>query len=157
MKNLKRPSQTESDAMSHPEKDALLLKLFDWLEELEERINRLENKIVKDSNNSSKPPSSDGLTKGAADPRKLGEKSNGGQKGHQGITRRMIESPDAIEVLYSVSLCDCGADLKEQVATLKERRQQIEIPESKAITTEYQQMQVHCRCGLKRCGHNQQT
>jgi transposase len=152
MKNLKRPSQTELDAMSHAEKDALILKLFDWLEELEERINRLENKIVKDSNNSSKPPSSDGLRKGAAQPRKLGEKSNGGQKGHQGITRRMIETPDLIETLYPTGLCACGADLTEQVATVKERRQQIEIPEPKTITTEYRQMQVLCRCGLKHYG-----
>ncbi|MFI3135835.1 MAG: DUF6444 domain-containing protein [Methylococcaceae bacterium] len=89
MKKLKRPSQIELDAMSHAEKDTLILKLFDWMEELEERINKLENKIIKDSNNSSKPPSSDGLRKGAAQPRQPGEKNNGGQKGHLGGCPRM--------------------------------------------------------------------
>ena len=152
MKNLKRPTQTELDAMSHAEKDALILKLFDWLEEFEERLNKLENKIVKDSNNSSKPPSSDGLKKGAAQPRQSGEKSNGGQKGHQGATRRMVENPDVIETLYPTGLCACGADLTKQAATLKERRQQIDIPEPKTITTEYRQMQVRCHCGLHHCG-----
>lgn len=49
MKNLKRPRQTELYVMGHSRKDALILKLFDWMEKLEERINRLENKIVKDS------------------------------------------------------------------------------------------------------------
>jgi hypothetical protein len=56
MKSLKRPNQIELDAMSHAEKDTLIFKLFDWLEELEDRINKLENKIVKDSNNSNNPP-----------------------------------------------------------------------------------------------------
>jgi transposase len=152
MKNLNRPSQIELDLMSHAEKDALIMKLFDWLEELEYRLNKLENKIVKDSNNSSKPPSSDGLRKGAAQPRQSGEKSSGGQKGHKGITRRMVENPDVIKVLYPVGLCVCGADLKEQAAMLKERRQQIDIPEPKTITTEYRQMQIRCRCGLNHCG-----
>ena len=152
MKNLKRPSQTELDAMSHAEKDALIMKLFDWLEELEDRLSKLENTIVKDSSNSSKPPSSDGLRKGAAQPRQSGEKSSGGQKGHKGITRRMVEMPDVIETLYPVGLCSCGADLKEQTAILKERRQQIDIPEPKTIITEYRQMQVRCRCGLNHFG-----
>jgi transposase len=152
MKNLNRPTQTELDSMSHAEKDVLILKLFDWLEELEGRLKKLEDKIVKDSNNSSKPPSSDGLRKGAAQPRESSGKKNGGQKGHQGITRRMVEDPDVIKTLYPVDLCRCGADLKEQTATLKERRQQIDIPEPKAITTEYRQMQVRCGCGLNHYG-----
>jgi hypothetical protein len=33
--------------MSHAEKDALILKLFDWLEELEARLNKLENIVSK--------------------------------------------------------------------------------------------------------------
>ena len=152
MKNLNRPTQTELDSMSHAEKDALILNLSDWLEELEVRLNKLENKIVKDSNNSSKPPSSDGLRKGAAQPRESSGKKSGGQKGHQGITRRMVENPDVIKILYPVGLCGCGADFKEQNATLKERRQQIDIPEPKAITTEYRQMQVRCGCGLNHYG-----
>ena len=47
MKNLIRPSQAELDAMSHAEKDALVLKLFDWLEKLEARLEQLENKTEK--------------------------------------------------------------------------------------------------------------
>lgn len=152
MKKLKCPPQIELDAMSHAEKDALIFALFDWQEELEDRINKLENKIIKDSNNSNKPPSSDGLRKGAAQPRQSGEKSSGGQKGHQGTTRRMVENPDVIETLYPTGLCACGADLTKQAATLKERRQQIDIPEPKTIITEYRQMQVRCHCGIKQSG-----
>ena len=129
MKNLNRPSQTELDSMSHAEKNALILKLFDYLEELDVRLNKLEEKIIKDSSNSSKPPSSDGLRKGAAQPRESSGKNSGGQKGHQGMTRRMVENPDVIKMLYPVDLFRCGADLKEQTTTLKEHRQQIDIPE----------------------------
>jgi transposase len=134
--------------MSHAEKDALILKLFDWLEQLEARLNELENKTVKTSRNSSKPPSSDGLRKGAAEPRQRGERSNGGQKGHTGTTRLMIDNPDVIEELYPSGHCVCGAELANQAAIVKERRQQIDIPEPKTIVTEYRLMQVRCHCGL---------
>jgi len=39
MSELKRPSQAELDAMSHAEKDALILALFDLLEGHERRLN----------------------------------------------------------------------------------------------------------------------
>jgi transposase len=64
----------------------------------------------------------------------------------------MVENPDVIETLYPSGLCACGADLTTQTATLKERRQQIDIPEPKTITTEYRQMQVLCHCGVSHCG-----
>jgi transposase len=148
MKTLSRPSQAELDAMSHAEKDGLILKLFDWLEQMEARLKEVEKKTVKDSRNSSKPPSSDGLRKGAAEPRQRGQHSNGGQKGHLGTTRLLIDNPDVIEELIPCGHCECGADLATQPAVFKERRQQIDIPKPKTIVTEYRLMQVHCHCGL---------
>jgi transposase len=148
MKTLSRPSQAELDAMSHAEKDALIVKLFDWLEKLEARLQELEKKTDKNSRNSSKPPSSDGLRKVAAEPRQRGEHSNGGQKGHVGTTRLLIDNPDVIEELYPRGHCVCGAELAAQTAVVKERRQQIDIPEPKTIVTEYRLMQVRCHCGL---------
>lgn len=47
MKTLTRPSQAELDAMGRAEKDALILKLFDWLEQLEARLEELENRWLK--------------------------------------------------------------------------------------------------------------
>jgi len=41
MKSLIRPSQAELDAMSHTEKDAVIMKVFDWLKKLEARLERL--------------------------------------------------------------------------------------------------------------------
>jgi transposase len=53
--------------------------------------------LKKNSKNSSKPPSSDGLKKGATEPRQAVVKPTGGQKGHQGVTREMVNNPDVIE------------------------------------------------------------
>jgi transposase len=144
MKNLKRPDQSELDAMSHADLCVLIMQLFDVLEKLESRLVEVE----KNSKNSSKPPSSDGLKKGAAQPRQAGTKPIGGQKGHQGVTREMVENPDVIEALYPlVDVCECGCTLDKKSARIKERRQQIEIPEPITITTEYRKMEVQCQCG----------
>lgn len=55
MKSLIRPRQAELDAMNHGEKDAVIMKVFDWLKKLEARLERLENQNIKNSRNSSKP------------------------------------------------------------------------------------------------------
>jgi transposase len=106
MKNLKRPEQLELDAMSRADLCVLIMQLFDMLEKLDSRLVEVE----KNSKNSSKPPSSDGLRKGAAQPRQVGTKPTGGQKGHQGVTREMIKNPDVIEALYPITdVCECGS------------------------------------------------
>ncbi|MCG5525959.1 DUF6444 domain-containing protein [Ectothiorhodospira haloalkaliphila] len=87
--------------MSHAQKDALIMQLFDALETLSARLVALEKKVEKNSRNSSKPPSSDGLRKGPAQPRQKGQRSSGGQKGHKGVTRRMVNNPDEVEELCS--------------------------------------------------------
>jgi hypothetical protein len=149
---LRRPTQAELDCMSHAEKDALILKLFDVLEELEGRLKAVEEKVEKTSRNSSKPPSSDGLRKGAAEPRRRGEKPSGGQPGHPGATRRMVDEPDAVVELRPQGDCACGLALDGQEGVLRERRQQVEIPEPKTVVTEYRRMRVRCACGLEHSG-----
>ncbi|MDD5035958.1 MAG: DUF6444 domain-containing protein [Methylococcaceae bacterium] len=74
MSDLKCPTQQELDHMSHAEKDALIRVLFARLEALESRLKELEGKVEKTRRNSSKPPSSEGLKRQAAQPRKAGSK-----------------------------------------------------------------------------------
>jgi len=153
MPELKRPTQTDLDRMSHAEKDALILSLFDVLEEFGRRLKELEGKVEKTSRNSGKPPSSDGLKKEAAKPRRKGERPVGGVPGHKGSTRAMADNPDRVEELRPQGFCQCGACLDGLAASPGERRQQIEMPEPKATVTEYRQMRVGCPgCGRVHAG-----
>jgi transposase len=153
MPELIRPTQAELDNMSHPEKDALILLLFDVLARHEQRLSEVEGKVEKTSQNSSKPPSSDGFKKGPAKPRQRGEKPRGGQPGHSGATRQMVDTPDEIRELRPHGPCPCGARLEGLPTRLCERRQQIEIPEPRTVVTEFQQLAVECpSCGCEHRG-----
>ena len=97
--------------MSHAEKDALIMRLFDLLESLEGRLGEVERKVEKTSRNSSKPPSSDGLRRQAAEPREPGSRPSGGQPGHEGATRAWTETPDEVRELRPEGDCGCGRAL----------------------------------------------
>ena len=93
-----------------------------------------------DSNNSSKPPSSDGLKK---PPRvcSLREKSgrkSGGQPGHEGLTLRQVESPDLIEQ-HEINCCPhCKIDLTGEPVVGICKKQVFDIPKIKPFVTEHQ-------------------
>ena len=70
--------------------------LLQRISKLEARIEVLENQKSKDSHNSSKPPSSDGLGKRTKSLRKKGERPSGGQKGHPGNTLEWSEEVNEI-------------------------------------------------------------
>ena len=62
-------------------------------------VKKLKNQIIKNSRNSSKPPSTDGFKKPS--PKSLRKKSKlkcGGQPGHKGYPLKMVENPDHTEV-----------------------------------------------------------
>lgn len=151
MKLIRRPNQQELDAMSDEEKNALIMKLFDLLESLEKQLGELENRVEKTSRNSSKPPSSDGLKRQAAEPRETGRRP-GGQHGHIGMTRTWSETPERIVEVQPQGTCACHLALTGQPSRIGERRQQIEIPTPKAEVTEYHEIIVTCACGREHRG-----
>lgn len=115
---------------------------------LRDRVQTLEEQIAKDSRNSHKPPSSDGLSK--PKPKSLRKKSkrkSGGQPGHPGHTLRRVEKPDRI-VPHPVECCaDCGRSLTGQKPDRVERRQVHDLPEPKLEVTEHQAEVKTCPCG----------
>ena len=121
------------------------------IEEQRKRIEELEGKQKKDSHNSSKPPSSDGLGKRKrskpASKRRKGRRP-GGQKGHEGTTLRMVENPDKLEQ-HRVDRCrGCGKSLVEQEPVGYEKRQVFDVPEIKLESTEHRAEIKECEtCG----------
>jgi transposase len=80
------------------------------IEQLRQRIAELEARLAKDSHNSSKPPSSDPPFR-KPPPRSLRKVSGrkpGGQQGHQGATRALVDNPDHQLVIPLEGTCDCG-------------------------------------------------
>lgn len=73
---------------------------------LKARVAELESRLNSNSQNSSKPPSSDGYKKKPAFPKKKKGKQ-GGQRGHKGRTLQQVEHPDET-VKCKPGPCDCG-------------------------------------------------
>jgi transposase len=106
---------------------------------LEARIQALEDQLAKNSRNSSKPPSSDGLKKPKPKSRRQRSgKSSGGQKGHVGYRLEPAEKPQYIEVHPVLECQHCHADLAGVEARQVEKRQVFDLPEVKLEVTEHQ-------------------
>jgi transposase len=116
-----------------------------------EEIADLRRQVAQNSDNSSKPPSSDGLKKKSPAPRSLRGKSgrkSGGQVGHRGDTLRETLTPDFVE-RHEAGRCGAyqGA-LTAAMATGVEKRQVFDLPEPRLEVTEHQATIyccAHCR------------
>jgi transposase len=101
---------------------------------LRSEIEALRGRLVKDSHNSSKPPSSDGPG-GPSGPkrvpkslRKASGRRPGGQPGHPGHTLPLVEGPDEVRV-HQPSVCrGCGHALGSAPVLRTERRQVVDLP-----------------------------
>jgi len=154
------------------DKDKIIQQLIKRVEELTARVSQLEtfeqenkklrqeNKVLKtensalrarlnqNSNNSNKPPSSDGYQKKPALPKKKKGKQ-GGQTGHKGNTLHHIENPDKT-VACKPDHCSCGHIFKDQETALSEKRQVFDLPVPRLEVTEYQIHKATCPvCGLQ--------
>jgi len=125
-----------------------VLALTGRLDASEQRVKLLEDQSAKNSRNSSKPPSTDGLKKPA--PKSLREKSvrpSGGQPGHAGQTLAMVGNPDRIEP-HAVERCECcDRSLSNRPPEGIEKRQVHDLPHIRLIVTEHQAEMKRCSCG----------
>jgi len=115
-----------------------------------EVIQALRDQLAKNSQNSGKPPSSDGLKKKprTRSLRQKGQRPNGGQPGHKGRTLQQVEQPDHIEC-HAVDWCpNCAADMREVKVNAVEKRQVFDIPPVQVEVTEHQAEIKQCaQCG----------
>lgn len=118
---------------------------------MQKRIAELENRPRLHSQNSSKPPSSDGLSKAVSKPapkslRIPGQRPNGGQSGHSGNTLVQTAQPDVVIRHTSSPQCSvCHSTLYQHHVI--ERRQTIDLPVLRAQVTEHQLIRSQCSCG----------
>lgn len=114
--------------------------------ELKVENNELKTRLNSNSNNSSKPPSSDGYKKKPAFSKAKNGKQ-GGRKGHKGSTLKQVEKPDKI-VECNPDKCSCGHEFTKDELILSESRQVFDLPQPQLEVTEYQIHKARCPiCG----------
>jgi len=132
------------------------------IKQLTARVAELEAKLGKNSQNSSKPPSSShphdkpskdaGKSQGTqADTQ--AKRSRGGQPGHDKHERLLIPAEQCREVVPCIpkECRRCGKALAG-VDPEPLRHQVWELPEIQPDVTEYQRHRLLCSCGLSTCG-----
>ena len=135
-------------SLDHAQKDELIVLLHGAVVRLEKRVGELEGQLAKNSTNSSKPSSSDGLDKPAPKPRRdRSGKRSGGQKGHPGSTLKRVAEPEH-RVDHEPGTCsDCGASLDGAPVVGGRRRQVFDIPPVAVEVTEHCAITRRCSCG----------
>ena len=116
------------------------------IENLEKKLKELENRLNKNSSNSSKPPSSDGFNKPQKNnnSRKKSGKKSGGQKGHKGTTLQMSDDPDKIIEHLPEQCVKCPSLNICKSRFHFERRQIHDIPIPEIEVTEHRKYFVDC-------------
>ena len=155
------------DSMCHADAIACVVRLMERVGALEEITTQQQQKIVqqqqeiaqlqarlcKDSHNSSKPPSSDGLQRRTKSLRTQSGAKVGGQVGHPGSTLKKSVRVDHIITHPLPAHCDvCGHTLAGVVGVEEtETRQVIDLPAIRFEVTEHRIVRAQCRCGAHEC------
>ena len=151
MDPIQLPSEDEIRSVYKQGEEAVIALFYTTFQAFFQRLQVLEDRLAKTSENSSKPPSSDGLKKKKPTKRGLRKssgKKSGGQPGHEGHTLKAVADPDQVQV-HRVERCEiCQADLEQVPAERVEKRQVFDLPPVRLVVTEHQaeiKTCPHCR------------
>jgi transposase len=126
---------------------ARIAELEAQVQALQEQGQALQAQLAKNSRNSSKPPSSDGLKQTRPRPqseRGQSGRSPGGQQGHPGRTLKQIDHPDRI-IFHRPERCpNCGRRLADAPVVDENRRQVFDLPPQELEVTEHRSLVVCC-------------
>lgn len=141
-----KPPRIDLQQLSESDKDRLIEALF-------ARMDALEAKLGMNSENSSKPPSSDGLAKKPKKTSSLRGKSDktvGGQPGHKGSTLKRVAEPSETVDHHLPGRCSrCHHALPLEMAQVLERRQVFDVPTAEFDVIEHRTYTVRCACGQR--------
>lgn len=151
--------------LSSEQKEALIRELYELVcrqaariaeleaqvQALQEQVQALQARLAKNSRNSSKPPSSDGLKKKRPRPkseRSQSGRSPGGQQGHPGRTLKQTDHPDRIISHWPECCPSCGQSLVGAPVVDESCRQVFDLPPPEVEVTEHRSLVVCCpHCG----------
>lgn len=130
---------------------ARVAELETALAQRDERIAGLERRLVADSSNSSRPPSSDApWEKKPAKKRSSRGRSGrkpGKQPGAPSVSRSLADDPDEVIVIEPGRCQGCDASLTDAAETDRDRRQVVDVaPVPVPEVIEYQRVSKRCRC-----------
>lgn len=136
---------------------ALVMGLFDIIErqqiqidQLTVRVKELEDRLAQNSQNSSRPPSSDAPVRRTKSMRRPGGKKAGGQQGHEGKTLKAHPNPNQIQLHSPQSCGECGQNLEDVNGTENEERRQVfDLPPLNLEVIEHRTVRKICPC----CGN----
>ena len=122
-----------------------IFQMQQQLEQLEKRTEKLEVRTKMNSQNSSKPPSSDSPFNKKKKQKKKVKRKRGAQKGHKGHQQQMLE-PSQVQHIMPQE-CNCG-QLVLDPDSLKPfyTHQHIELPEIKMDVTHFTLHKGQCQC-----------
>jgi transposase len=121
--------------------------ILDKIRNIEAEIRELKAINSKNSQNSSKPPSSDGLSRKPIikNLRKKSKRQSGGQPGHPGTNLKLTDTPDVVHTLHVKCCGFCGGEHLKIKG--RKRRQVVDVQIQKTVT-EYQADISECaNCG----------
>jgi len=122
------------------------------IDELKTEVRELTNRVNQNSQNSNRPPSSDGFNKPNPKPAfSRQKKKRGGQKGHRGNTLKRVKTPDVVVDCEPLE-CVCGSARWSLEVEITDARQVFELPAPHLEVVEYRRLKRTCRCGRISCG-----
>jgi transposase len=141
-----RPIEQPASKPSYEQLETLLYQALAEIKDLKEIIAQLQSKQGLNSQNSSKPPSTDPPWKPKSE-RQKSTRANGGQKGHKGQTLKWQINPDQVLTHSPTGNCECGLNLTKAGVSSVLKRQILDLPEFRILVTEHHFETRVCPCG----------
>ena len=142
------PALPDLNQLSHAEKDALILALWQRLEAAERRIVELETKLAeppKRPDNSSLPPSKGQKSHRAEETKRNGPRQ--GSLGRKGGGRSLACNPDATVVAKALACVHCQAALSDADQVLHDLYDKVDLPPVRPVVTRVERYAGRCpRC-----------